>query len=209
MSESPTSLPTGIAAIILAAGRSSRMGKLKALLPFPRKPLIVVQAENLLAAGVTRVYCVLGAEAAAIRPVVERLEGVEAVLNEEWQLGMFSSIKTGLLAASEFEGVFLQPVDVPPASIATLSRLASAGVEGAAVPVYAGRGGHPLFFCVAVARQIAAYRSDDRLDRILRTDLALHVRRIEIPDADCLKNLNRPEDWQEWQRTLSDLPGNE
>lgn len=216
MSKAVTPLPSGVAAVILAAGHSSRMQSLdpvrspgvthKALLPFPRKPLIVVQAENYLAAGVARVYCVLGWSADLIRPVVESTAGVEVVINDDWSSGMFSSIKRGLEAAGTATAIFLQPVDVPPPSRKTLTQLAAAGAAGVVIPMQAGRGGHPLYINSSVFGTIAAQPPGDRLDRILREVLPAKVRQVEIKDADCLWNLNSPEDWREFHKKHPGLP---
>ncbi len=220
MNEAEPRPPAGTVAVILAAGRSRRLRSdrephragdpplpvHKALLPFPDQPLIVVHCENYLAAGVERIYCVLGAAAAATEPVLTGRPGVTVLINRDWPSGMFSSVKTGLLAAAEAPGVFLQPVDVPPLPAAVLQRLTVAAAGEIALPVHRGQGGHPLYLSAGAADRIAAFPAADRLDRILRQELTASVRRVEIADANCLVNLNCPEEWEEFRRNNPHLP---
>ncbi|HXE11933.1 MAG TPA: nucleotidyltransferase family protein [Bryobacteraceae bacterium] len=83
------------AALILAAGQASRMGSLKQLLPFREGTLLsntIRQAQN---AGFDRIVVVVGAEAARVAGSIAR-EPVEAIENPNWDLGMGSSIRTGV-----------------------------------------------------------------------------------------------------------------
>lgn len=82
-------------ALILAAGQASRMGSLKQLLPFREGTLLsntVRQAQN---AGFDRIVVVVGAEAARVAESIAR-EPVEVIENPDWELGMGSSIRTGV-----------------------------------------------------------------------------------------------------------------
>ncbi|MGI8467565.1 MAG: nucleotidyltransferase family protein, partial [Pyrinomonadaceae bacterium] len=91
-----------IGIVILAAGASVRLGKPKQLLQFQRKSLIRRAAENSLATGCENVAVVLGANAEKIKKEIENLP-LEIVINENWQNGMSSSIKTGLEKLSEIQ----------------------------------------------------------------------------------------------------------
>jgi molybdenum cofactor cytidylyltransferase len=85
------------ALVLLAAGASRRMGRPKQLLTVAGRPLVRHVAEQALAAPVTPVIVVLGANAAQI---VSSLEGlpVQIVVNERWEHGMGSSIRIGMQA---------------------------------------------------------------------------------------------------------------
>jgi len=180
----------------------------KALQPFPGQSLIEVQVETYLSAGVERVYCVLGWGAEAIRQVVETVPGVEVVINQDWPSGMFSSVRAGLMAAASANAVFLQPVDVPPPDRDTIIELARSCGQGIAQPAYRERGGHPLYINADFARRIAARPLTDRLDRIIREELRLSVKRVETGDARCLHNLNSPQDWEKYRKNNESLPDN-
>lgn len=139
-----------IAAAILAAGESRRMGEPKALLPYHDLTFL----EHLLSVtrhprvGVTRV--VLGAHASEICAKVT-LDSSVAVLNPDWPKGQLSSIHAAIrsLPAGVTEGLLLCPVDHPLVSASLIAQLISAFDSSAkliAIPVYHGRRGHPVLF---------------------------------------------------------------
>ena len=110
-----------IPAIVLAAGRSSRMGSAKALLPIDERDTFLSRiVRTFHQAGVARIVVVLGHDAAAL---IERLgpAGLQAegVVNAGYDAGQLSSLLTGLDAiesradAPEIEGVLLMLVDAP------------------------------------------------------------------------------------------------
>ena len=72
-----------VAAIVLAAGRSSRMGDFKPLLPFGGRTLIGHVVASLRAAGVTRIHVVTGFNAEALAPEIDRL-GVTRAHNADF-----------------------------------------------------------------------------------------------------------------------------
>ena len=83
------------AALILAAGSSSRMGQSKQMLDIHGEKLLIKTIEAFFAAGVTTVIIVLGAEEKTHRDLISHLP-VDVVHNSEWQRGMGSSLKTGI-----------------------------------------------------------------------------------------------------------------
>jgi len=88
---------TAIGAILLAAGNSSRMGSNspKQLLDYRGQPLLVCAAQTVLAANLSPLVIVLGANAQQIRPTVETLP-VHIVENPNWPAGMSTSLRAGL-----------------------------------------------------------------------------------------------------------------
>ena len=74
----------GTSAVLLAAGRSSRMGSLKATLPWRGTTLIEHQIRSLLDAGVDEVIVVLGHEANRLLPIIEAIEGAKRVVNTDY-----------------------------------------------------------------------------------------------------------------------------
>ncbi|MEZ4234880.1 MAG: NTP transferase domain-containing protein [Myxococcota bacterium] len=151
-----------VAAVVLAAGRSSRMGRAKALLPVRGRPVVAwhVAALRGIAAPVV---VVVGAEPAIAA------DGAIVVENAAWaRTGMAESAAVGLAAVwpgAVPDGVraVVTPVDTIPASGACLARLLGAG--GAAVPVTPdGRDGHPV---VLDAGGIRAVRAGSTLRAVL------------------------------------------
>src|SRR3954464_10842719 len=87
------SLPT--AALILAAGASTRMGRPKQLLPYGSGTLVSNAVMQAKLARFERVLVVIGARAELVEQSVADL-GAEIVLNDEWETGMGSLIFAGL-----------------------------------------------------------------------------------------------------------------
>ena len=103
-----------LAAVILSAGASSRMGRPKALLPYREGTFLehLIQVTRHSRIGVTRV--VLGASAEEIRTIA-KLDSSLVVVNPRWEQGQLSSICAGIrsLEGIETEGIVLCPVDHP------------------------------------------------------------------------------------------------
>jgi molybdenum cofactor cytidylyltransferase len=104
------------AAIILAAGASSRMGRPKPALPFRGEPLVRRTARTALDAGCAPVFVILGAHADACRAALAGL-AVTPVLHEKWSAGLGTSLRAGLdavrAAAPDAPGVFALLCDQP------------------------------------------------------------------------------------------------
>lgn len=93
--------PQCIAAVILAAGAATRMGRLKQLLPYGGGTLVGHAVEQAIGAGFNPVIVVTGSENASVQEAIRELS-VEIVFNEAWQLGMGSSIVAGLERAQTY-----------------------------------------------------------------------------------------------------------
>jgi len=91
-----------VAAIVLAAGAATRMGKLKQLLPYRGRPLVLHSIEQARNAGFEPLIVVVGAEADAVRAAIA-VQPVEIVQNREWVRGMGSSISAGVRQLKEME----------------------------------------------------------------------------------------------------------
>ncbi len=187
-----------IAAVILAAGESRRMGQPKMLLPFGRSTVLETVIANVLASPAEMTVVVLGAHRSRLIPLVRRYP-VEIVVNPEPARGMLSSVQAGLRALPRAPGaVFIMPGDHPAVPAAVFSALAEARARsgrGLIVPVHQGRGGHPLLIDLRYRAGIGRLNSEIGL----RGLLALHpgdVLRLETDAAGVLFDLDRPEDYR-------------
>lgn len=88
------------AVVILAAGKSSRLGQPKQLLPYAGKTLIEHAVSVALESGADQVIVVLGAYAEEVARAIQHMR-VQLVVNEGWNSGMGSSIGTGIGAVWE------------------------------------------------------------------------------------------------------------
>ncbi len=139
-----------LAAAILAAGESRRMGRPKALVPFEGLTFVehLLQATKHPRVGIVRV--VLGANAESIQAEL-KLDQETVVVNQDWQQGQLSSIQSAIrsLPADETAGLLLCPVDHPLISSQLVSRLIAefdSDRKLIVVPTYQGRRGHPVIF---------------------------------------------------------------
>ncbi len=84
-----------IAAVILAAGKSDRLGRPKQLLPYRGRSLLLNAVECAVEAPCEPVLVVLGAHADVVTPVLEGT-AADTVYNKRWQEGIGSSIRVGI-----------------------------------------------------------------------------------------------------------------
>jgi molybdenum cofactor cytidylyltransferase len=139
-----------IAAVVLAAGASTRMGRPKQLLPLSGATVLARVVSRLLESPVDRVVVVLGHDAERIRkgaglPIDARLTVID---NDGWQEGMASSLRCGVRACQEAEAIVVALGDQPGLDPDVVTRLVAAFRHGAplAVPVQGERRGHPVLF---------------------------------------------------------------
>ena len=146
-----------ICAVVLAAGRSRRMGTQKLLLPYAGSTVIGHIVEQIDKSAVQRTYVVVGSDRDAVSEAVSK-HSVETVVNPDPDSEMLDSTRCGLRALpAECRAVLLVLGDQPGISSALVEALAKAfgrSDEGIAVPTYDGRRGHPLLFAIDYRDQI-------------------------------------------------------
>lgn len=159
-----------IAAIILSAGYSSRMGEFKPLLPFGDATVLERDVSLFRDAGIEDVRVVIGHRAADLLPLVERLQA-RPVLNEGYADGMFSSVLVGVATlGDDVEAFFLLPVDIPLVRRETISMLANAfrGGNGSILyPAFYGKRGHPPLIASRYRDEITAWCGEGGLKSFL------------------------------------------
>jgi molybdenum cofactor cytidylyltransferase len=150
-------------AIILSAGASSRMGRVKALLPTPGgASFLATLARTMARAGANPVVAVVGSHGEEIRAHVARESiAVEIVENPDPSRGQLSSLVAALeaLAPREPEAVLVVPVDQPLVSAVTVRAVVAVWRRtGAPVvrPSRGGRHGHPVLFSTSVFPELRA-----------------------------------------------------
>jgi CTP:molybdopterin cytidylyltransferase MocA len=187
-----------IAALVLAAGQSSRMGTPKALLPTPSGLTFVAAiADCARSAGVASVIVVVGPpHADAIRPALP--SGVTAAYNPDPSLGMLSSVQAGLSALPPtVDAVLVWPVDIPGVRVKTVRAIlaaASALPRQLIIPQHGGRGGHPI--CIPQDRlpELAALDSARGLKALVDAQPQA-VCRLDVDDPGVLVDIDTPEDF--------------
>lgn len=189
--------PPRIAAILLAAGESRRMG-------YP-KPLLRVGAESFiarttaLALGVaSRVVIVLGAHADRVRPAIAPNSGIIVVENPNFERGQLSSLKVGLgeAVSGGADAVIVHLADHPLVSPATFRALVDEYGKTASpivVACYRGRRGHPVIFDRSVFAELMA-APEDQGARVVVNAEPERVLYVDVDDPGVVLDLDTPAD---------------
>ncbi len=184
------------AALILAAGYSSRMGTFKPLVRIGGSTAIERAIDLFLSAGMSDVIVVTGYQSEQLEPVVRR-KGVRQVFNPRFDEGMFSSIRAGVRALPpEIDACFVLPADIPLVRPLTIERLRQAwdGQPATVVyPVFQKLRGHPPVIRRSVLDE--ALSSDGAGG--LRALLARHAgdaKEVQVIDAAIHLDIDTPED---------------
>jgi molybdenum cofactor cytidylyltransferase len=171
-----------IAALLLAAGRSTRMGGLNKLTAdVGGRPLLLHAVSAVLASRARPVVAVVGHQAEAVREVVQGLE-VAVVDNPHHAAGLSSSLKTGLRALpGTCEGVVILLGDMPHITADHIDRLIAAFAPGAiVVPTHRGRRGNPVLWPAALLGEMLQLEGDVGAKRLI----GAHVDRVRDVDLD-------------------------
>ncbi len=147
-----------IAAVLLAAGRSQRMGAFKPLLPFGGVSVVEACVAALREAGAGEVVVVVGHRGEEVRAALAHLPSVRFAVNEETGSEMGVSVARGVGALSDEAGAALVAlVDQPAVPAAEIERLIEARRRSGArlvVPEWQGRGGHPVLVDLAYREEL-------------------------------------------------------
>ncbi len=194
-----------IAAILLAAGESMRMGQPKPLLPWDGTTLVDWQASQLRDAGADDVIVVLGHRAGEVRAAVPAFARI--VNNEEYTLGRASSLRAGAAAvADNAEAVLVLGVDQPRPARVT-SRLIEEWMETRAaviVPAFEGHRGHPVLVDGSLLGELRAASEEDMGLRGVLQRHASETRVVEIGSPVVNLDINTPEDYETALRAFRD-----
>lgn len=160
-----------VAAVVLAAGKSERMGRNKLLLKVGGRPILDLLLSTLDSSAVNEVFIVLGHRPEELRDIV-KAHDAEIVFNPDYEQGMTGSFKAGLRHVSA-EAAFLILGDQLGLETELLHRMAAkmeADQEAFIVsPVYQGRKGHPVLFRRDLFKEILDLGKEETLkDLVLR-----------------------------------------
>jgi|SRR5579864_492750 len=205
----------GVGGVILAAGESSRMGRDKALLPWPKQgvapSVFRSSAGTLLSTVIQRfselcdmVIVVAGKNELTLRPVVEGY-GAVIVKNPAPERGQFSSLQTGLREVLERgrDAAMVTLVDRPPPQQKTLSGLVAAFARRehgiwAIVPEYSGTHGHPILLGREMIEAFLKAPATANAREIEHANQA-RVQYLAVYDPLVSANLDTPQDYESLQ----------
>jgi molybdenum cofactor cytidylyltransferase len=188
------------AALILAAGYSSRMQGFKPLLPFGGAHLIDVVVDKFIRAGVDDIVVVYGYNGSEMREHLETLP-VIPVENPAYADGMFTSVLAGVRKIDELQSgaFFVTPVDYPLLKSSTPALLTDAMGQGSAdiaYPTYRGERGHPVLVNSRLIPGILTYNGFNGLYGALLSGGGGNFIEIETGDLGILLDMNTDDDYK-------------
>lgn len=152
-----------ISVILLAAGKSERMGKPKQLMTWGRGTILGQVIDNFLASAVDEVIVVLGYRAEEIRKIISA-KPVKVVINQDYARGMSTSMGAGLgMVDSRAQGVIFALGDQPLVDSQTIDKLVSEfyrSGKGIIIPVYRGRRGNPVILAMKYRDELLRITGD-------------------------------------------------
>lgn len=161
-----------VAGLVLAAGRSTRMGADNKLLqPVRGEPLVRHAVKAQIASRAARVFVVVGHQEAEVRAALEGLD-VGFVRNPAFADGLASSLKAGVAALpADVEGVVVSLGDMPNVTPGVIDRLAQAFADRpdavAVVPTLLGHRGNPVLLSRGLFSRVAGLWGDEGARRLL------------------------------------------
>ena len=191
--------PKNVAALILAAGKSSRMGSANKLLALVGgTPMIARVAEAARASRARPVVVVTGFEADKVAAALAGM-AAQIVANPDYALGLSTSLKAGLAALKDtgVTGALVLLGDMPHVTAATLDRLIAAfahsGGRAICVPEAEGARGNPVLWPADLFAELAALTGDTGA-RDLLAGHADRIVRVAAPAREILADVDTPED---------------
>jgi molybdenum cofactor cytidylyltransferase len=209
-----------IAAIILAAGSSSRMGagRHKLFLPLGELPVLVHVLETVLAAQTRPIVLVLGHQAGQARTLLSpylHLPDLQIVENSAYQQGMSTSLRAGLqaltgsneyIAQEHIGGAIILLGDQPLITTSIIDNLVATRQTGGkciVAPLYNGKRGNPVLFSADLFPELAAVTGDEGGRSVVERHRE-EIATVEVTDAQASFDVDTWEAYQqvvvEWQQ---------
>ncbi|MBC8104173.1 MAG: nucleotidyltransferase family protein [Cytophagales bacterium] len=195
-----------VAAIVLAAGGSTRLGQPKQLLRSEDEPLVVRAVRAAETVASPPVIVVTGAETHSIEAALQALPLAQAIFNPEWETGMGSSIRTGISAllavGTPFDAVLLLVCDQPLVRDPLLRQLCAAYRETGKRVIaseYGDTWGVPCLFDRTVLPELAALSGGSGARSIIEAHRrAGDAAAVAFPSG--AFDIDTTADWERWQQ---------
>lgn len=196
-----------VAAVILAAGGSTRLGQPKQLLRYHDETLVSHVARITGHIDCSPVVVVTGANASEVEAALKPMSFARPVFNSDWETGMGSSIRVGVSAilsvAESFDAVLLLVCDQPLVSETLLLRICEAYRDSGRQVVASEYGdiwGVPCLFDQAVLPELLALSGASGAKSVIERYRKMGDA-ITVPFPGGAFDVDTPDDWQRWQET--------
>jgi len=194
-----------VGAVILAAGKSTRMGEAKQVLRLGEITMLEQTLENVRGAGLDEMVLVLGSSAEAIRQQlpISASADLNVVVNQRYDQGMASSLRAGLSALDgRMDAALIVLADQPFIRSETFARVVDEYRHSDAqivIPLYKGFRGNPVLLDRSVFAEVMALEGDIGCRAIFGSHLEGIVK-VEVDDAGILLDIDNKDDYERLRR---------
>jgi len=187
-----------VSGVLLSAGESKRMGQPKALLKFGERSNIENLLDEYLSSQLDKIIVVTGFNGESLKKFIEKKtkdKKLKIVINEHYNLGMFSSIQKGIAEISR-GGILIGIVDNPFTNSTVIGELIENFSGGEIViPDYHGKGGHPVIIPFSLREEILnANPEKTSLKDVFSCHLDM-IKRIKFEDQTITFDMDTVEDY--------------
>ena len=162
-----------ISAILLAAGKSTRMNGINKLTKeIKGTPTIKHSIKNILSSSVNELVIVLGYENKIVEKLIDKNPKIKIIFNDNFKNGIASSIKIGLENISDkAEAFFICLADMPMVNHNTYNKMIeSRNIKEIIVPNYKGEKGNPVLFSKSMKNEIISIQGDLGAKKIIKSN---------------------------------------
>lgn len=173
--------------VLLAAGKSERLGSPKQLLMYNGKTLLRRSIDAALESGMKPIVVVLGSHAELLQEELRSDENIQIVPNPDWQEGMASSIRCGVKEAekSEADGLIIMVCDQPFVNSSLLTNLLQTQNQTGLPAVASRYGDHlgvPALFHKSYFEKLKELQGDSGARKILKQNIS-NVATVDFPEG--------------------------
>lgn len=193
-----------VAAIVLAAGKSERMGKNKLLMALREKSIIDLLLDALQESKISEIIIVLGNKPWEIINILRsRTNRIRKIINKKYEEGMTSSFITGLKLVNHVDAALLVLGDQPilePKFVNIMIEQMERNKDKALIvsPIYRGKKGHPLLFSKVLFKEILSLKNNEMIRDIVHR----HADSLFTIKGEkwTIMDIDTPEDFQKAKR---------
>lgn len=200
--------------VLLAGGKSERMGVAKGLLPYQNSYWIWEQIDRITSSSLTEFYIGLGhnyteyinkiplLQQAQLEFVSYKKIQIRVIINKNPELGSFSTLQTILQQIPKNKSVLINPIDIPILNTAELQTIIETQNQ-IVLPNFKGKNGHPIKLHPEFWNPLLLLdpsEENSRLDVEIKKINPPQITAITVTDSSILKNLNTQSDWMEYSK---------
>ena len=196
--------------VLLAGGKSERMGVAKGLLKYKQTYWILEQLNRISKTNITKVYIGLGFNYQHYFEAIPWLKNavrnfinfqnldVKVVVNPTPELGSFSTLQTVLKTINYECNVLVNPIDVPILNSKELTKICAIKND-VIIPNFKGKNGHPIKMSANFWNNLLTVKStkaEARLDFQIKKLNPQKISTVEVSDRAVILNLNTKNEWK-------------